>query len=548
MREFAQDDLASRMLARGELSPAHIDALAAVVADFHGRIGIARADGPFGSPEDVHDYALQNFAQMMPLFDDASDRASLVELSLWTEAEFAARATAFRRRKADGFIRECHGDLHLGNIALVDGSITIFDCIEFNDHLRWIDVMSEAAFAAMDLEDRGRPDLGHRFLNAYLEATGDYAGLAVLRFYLAYRALVRAKVVSLRQSQLAPGSERSASLAEFRGYVRLAQRYARQLQPAIVITHGLTGCGKTTLTQALVELTGAVRVRTDIERKRLHGLSSRARTASALDSGLYAPDVTKETYRRALSLAGEIVGAGDIAIVDGTFLKRWQRDLFREFAAAQGIPFVIVSFAADIATLRRRVEERARRGADASEADVSVLEHQVHTCEPLGADELSYVVSYDAGTPLDHAQRLESWREVLDRLAVPKLASGRPPPAVDPDLAAKVAFLSRPGSYPEPTLRVDAIETHMSWVFLTDRHAWKLKKPVRYDYLDFSTAAVRRQHCIEEVRLNRRLTSGVYLEAVPLTQNADGQLSFGPAATVVDWLVRMRRLPEGVAC
>ncbi len=365
----------------------------------------------------------------------------------------------------------------------------------------------------------------------------------MLRFYLAYRALVRAKVLSLRQSQLALGTDRSALLAEFRGYVRLAQRYARRPQPAIVITHGFAGCGKTTLTQGLLELTGAVRVRTDIERKRLHGLSAQARTGAALDSGLYAPEVTKETYRRVLSLAGKIADAGDVAIIDGTFLKRWQRDLFREFAATQGIPFVIVSFAADNATLRRRVEARMRHGADASEADISVLEHQLRTHEPLAADELSLDVAYDAGAPVDHSRHPESWREVIERLATAGPAPEALRLAVDPGLAAKVAFLSQPGSYREPTTRVETIETHMSWVFLTDRDAWKLKKPVRYDYLDFSTEAARHQHCVEEVRLNRRLSSGVYLDVVPLTQDAALRLLLGPGAAVVDWLVRMRRLP-----
>lgn len=117
------------------------------------------------------------------------------------------------------------------------------------------------------------------------------------------------------------------------------------------------------------------------------------------------------------------------------------------------------------------------------------------------------------------------------------------PHAVDPGLAAKVAFLARPASYPEPTSRVDTVETHMSWVFLTDRHAWKLKKPVRQSYLDFSTAAARRFCCDEELRLNRRLTHGVYLDVVALAVDPSGKLRLGPGGAAVDWLVRMRRLP-----
>jgi aminoglycoside phosphotransferase family enzyme len=117
------------------------------------------------------------------------------------------------------------------------------------------------------------------------------------------------------------------------------------------------------------------------------------------------------------------------------------------------------------------------------------------------------------------------------------------PQASDPGLAAKVRFLAEAQNYPEATGRVDIIETHMSWVFLTDRHAWKLKKPVRQSYLDFTTEAARRRNCVEELRLNRRLTKDVYLEVVPLTVDTDGRLRLGTDGAAVDWLVKMRRLP-----
>jgi len=549
MREFPQDDLASRVLARGALTAAHIDALAADVAAFHGRVEVARPDSSFGVPEDILGVALQNFAQILPLASDAPERADLDALHDWTQREFAACRPVFLQRRQDGFIRECHGDLHLGNIALVDGRITIFDCIEFNDHLRWIDVISEVAFVVMDLHDRGSAALAHRFLNAYLELTGDYAGLAVLRFYLAYRAMVRAMVTRLRVSQVEPGAAQAALLAEYRGYVALAKGYAEAPRPAIVITHGLAGCGKTTSSQALLELTGAVRVRSDVERKRMHGIGVLDRTGSGIASGLYAAEATRETYLRVRSAAHGIAAAGRIAIVDATFLQRWQRDLFRQLAADLGLPFVIVDFVAREATLRERIALRAEHGGDASDADLAVLEHQLRTQVPLAPDEQPFVVAHDAEVTLDRARDVESWREVLARLGLsgPATGNARPglPQAADPGLEAKVAFLSQPQAYPESTDHVDRIETHMSWVFLTDHHAWKLKKPVHHSYLDFSTEAARRMYCAEEVRLNRRLARDVYLGTVPLTLTADGQLRLAPDGTVVDWLVKMRRLPAG---
>ena len=424
MREFPQEALASRMLADGSLGTSHIDALAAEVAVFHGRVETAGAGTRFGSPDTVLRVALQNFDPIRPMRDDPDDRARQDVLRAWTEREHATRLRTFAQRKAGGFVRECHGDLHLNNIAVIGGEVTIFDCIEFNDELRWIDVMSEIAFTTMDLADRGRPDLAHRFVNAYLESTGDYAGLAVLPFYLVYRAMVRAKIACLRIGQLPSGDERTALVAEYRGYVDLATHYARPPRPAIVVTHGPSGCGKTTLTLGLLELIGAIRVRTDVERKRLHGLAAQARSGSGMDEGLYAPDSTERTYRRALALAEAVAAAGGVAIVDGTFLKRWQRDLFRARAAELALPFVILAFIAGDATLRGRIALRAQRVTDASEADSSVLDHQLRTGEPLEPDERACTVDFDAEAPEEQARDPATWRALCARLGI----AGTPSP------------------------------------------------------------------------------------------------------------------------
>jgi len=416
MREFPQAALASHVLARGELTPAHIDALAADVAAFHSRIAVARADSAFGIPDDILRLALENFDATRAAAEGPSERAGLDALHDWMRREHAACAPRFVQRREQGFVRECHGDLHLGNMALIDGRLTIFDCIEFNDRLRWIDVMSEVAFVVMDLQDRGAPALAHRFLNDYLEITGDYAGLPVLRFYLAYRAMVRAKVTRLRVNQMEGGEARSELLAEYGAYLGLARHYARPPSPAIVIAHGLSGCGKTTLTQEFLELTGAVRIRTDVERKRLHGLAGEERTGSAIATGLYTPEATRATYRRVLTDTHCVVAAGDIAVVDAAFLHRWQRDLFRQLAAELGIPFVIVAFAATEATLRRRLAQRSREGGGASDADAAVLEHQLRTQEMLAPDEQSFVVGFDAEAPRHRANDPKVWRPVLARL------------------------------------------------------------------------------------------------------------------------------------
>lgn len=542
MREFPQDALASRLVARGELSPADIDALAEKVAAFHSASGVAPRDGAFGAPDEILRVAQQNFAQIRPHLE-MTERNELEELLAWTEREHAARRSALVRRREEGFVRECHGDLHLNNIARIDGELTIFDCIEFNPSMRWIDVMSEVAFTLMDLHYRGRVDLARRFLNAYLERTGDYAGLAVLRLYLVYRALVRAKIARLRAAQLEASAARRALLAEYRAHVTLARSYAQSSHPALVVTHGLAGCGKTTLSQALLEAIGAVRARSDVERKRLHGLGALERGGNGIDRGLYAAEATEATYRELGALAREIVGAGLVAIIDATFLKRWQRDQFRDLAAELGVAFVIVDFLASATTLRRRIAERAAKSSDASDGDLAVLDHQLRSREPLAPEEQAFVVAYDAEAPLERVREPDAWRAVRDRIDAARPVASADCTASDPGLGAKVAFLSRPASYAEPTQRVEVLETHMSWVFLTDTTAWKLKKPVRSSHLDLGTEAARRANCEEELRLNRRLSDDVYLGSVPLALDAQRGLRLGGGDNVVDWLVKMRRLP-----
>jgi predicted kinase len=286
--------------------------------------------------------------------------------------------------------------MHLGNMLLLDGRVVVFDGIEFNDDLRWIDVLSEVAFAVMDLEDRGRPDFARRLLNAYLERTGDHAGAAVLPFYLAYRAMVRAKVASIRSRQAdVKGEERARLAAECRGYLDLADRYSRPGRPILVVTHGLSGSGKTSVSQRVLEATGAIRVRADVERKRLFGLGPLDRG----DDSLYAPEATERTYSRLAEAAEAIIRAGFPAIVDATFLSRARRDTFRRLAAQLGVAFVTLDVQAEESMLRERVARRARESGDASDADIRVLEGQLRTREPLGADERRDAVPVESDRP-----------------------------------------------------------------------------------------------------------------------------------------------------
>lgn len=419
MHEFSQEALADRVLARGELTSRHMDALAALVAGFHLRTQCSVENDGYGAPEAIWASVAQNFAQIRALSIQAAHLQLLDEVEAWSRREHERLHEFFVRRKREGGVRECHGDLHLGNIVFLDGEPRVFDCIEFNPDLRWIDVMNEVAFLVMDLQAASRQDFAGRFLNAYLESTGDYGGLSVLRYYLVYRAMVRAKINLLRARQLEPGTEESYSLEkQFRRYLALAQSCARPPRPFVLIAHGFSGSGKTTLSQPLLELIGAIRIRSDIERKRMHGISLTDRPRPGVASGLYSANVTDSTYQRLLDLTRAILDSGYGVIVDATFLKRRYRDMFCAFATRAGVPFSIVDFTLRDEILRERIAARLQQGQDASDADLAVLEHQLATHEPLQAAETAFVFTYDASRPADDAQRPLSWTPLLQRLSL----------------------------------------------------------------------------------------------------------------------------------
>lgn len=381
MKRFNQENLLNRLIKQGRLAATHIDSLAKQVAEFHEAAEVSKANTQFGTPDSVREAVVDNFETLIPALAEPL-RAIAKELEEWSLFHFDKLREEFEHRKRSGMVRACHGDMHLGNMFLEDDEVVVFDGIEFNESFRWIDIMNEVAFAVMDLEDRGRPDFANRFLNKWLEHSGDYGGLRLLRFYLLYRAMVRAKVDAIRLNQGDLDlSERRHLTSDCQGYLKLARRYTEPIAPKLVITSGPSGSGKTTGTEDLIERTGAIRVRSDVERKRLHGLSP-------LDSSggrIYSAEDTRRTYDRLTEVATQIVEAGFTAVVDATFLKREERDRFGRLARRLGVPFLILKFEASPDLLRQRIRNRQAESDDASEADIAVLEAQLATAEPLDA-------------------------------------------------------------------------------------------------------------------------------------------------------------------
>ncbi|NOT67800.1 MAG: AAA family ATPase [Methylophilaceae bacterium] len=393
MRRFASARQMDLLLARSLVTPTHIDRLAATLARFHAALPSATLDSAYGTAVEILAPVIQNFNQLAPLLD-AADKTLLGSLRSASEREYAACMPWLEQRRQKGWIRECHGDLHLGNIVLLKDEPTPFDGIEFKAEFRWIDVMSEIAFLVMDLLDHNRADLAFRFLNGYLELTGDYAGVKVLRFYLAYRAMVRAKISAIRaHQQNAQPAQIKDSLAACRSYMALAVTCLARKQ-ALIITHGLPGCGKTTVAQVLLERLQAIRIRSDVERKRLFGLTPLQLSCSSIADGIYSTDATQRTYTRLHEIARGLLNAGFPVIVDAAFLKHAEREQFHQLAREMSVPFVILNVQAQADTLRRRILQRQEQARDASEANLAVLDKLQLAQEKLTEHELAHTVEF----------------------------------------------------------------------------------------------------------------------------------------------------------
>jgi len=389
MRRFEESARLDHVCARGELAPQHLSALAQTLDDFYARAERALPATELGAPALVRGYALDNFLDLQRVLTDAQSQATLDALQHWTQQQFDALEPLMQTRWQGGWVRECHGDLHLGNLVLLGQQICPFDCIEFSAALRWIDVLSDLAFTYVDLLAHQQPGLACWFINDMTSRLGFYQSAALLRFYAVYRCLVRAKVAAIRVQQT--GGDVSAVSMQ----LALARQLGAPKTQRLTLTHGLSGCGKTWLTDQLLQSDGdgnTLRLRADVERKRLFGVAAQASSGSGLNSGLYAPDAHRITYNHLREAAGVLLRAGWSVIVDATFLRRADRESFKQLATGLGVPFDVLAPQATPEQLRARIQARQVSGQDASEATLEVLAQQMRQMEPLTATEKSWVV------------------------------------------------------------------------------------------------------------------------------------------------------------
>ena len=397
MRRFDQEMRLDTQLELGELSVADMKELGRNIATRHTAAPVVDEDQRETNISRTKDFIWDNFAALDGFVDDAE----LKLLHRWTEREIGKLETTLWQRFDDGFVRDCHGDLHLANLVRLPGGITTFDCIEFSTDLRHIDVACDIAFLIMDLVSRKRHDLAAHFLNRYLERTGDYGSMELLSLYFVYRCLVRAKVAAIRSQERELDSERVPDMAEIRHYTDMALRQIAERVPTLVVTFGLSGSGKTWVSGQLMAAMPAMRIRSDLERKRMFGLSESERSDSAVESGLYSKDASHRVYQHLCKTAGAILQAGHNVILDAAFLHASERAMAIAVAQECGVPCVLLAITAPTEILRKRIQERTNRATDASEADLEILEYQLRKLEPLTEQEKAIAMSCENSGDID---------------------------------------------------------------------------------------------------------------------------------------------------
>ena len=387
MRRMPQEGMFDRLAIAGRITRQHMQALAGQLARFHQSAERGPHIDAFGTPDNIARPIRQNFSQTEKYIGDCIAHGQFERLRDYSEAFLRTQKNLFNDRITHRHIVDGHGDLHLRNMCLYHEEVVIFDCIEFNQALRAGDNLSDIAFLTMDLEARGLKDLGNVFLNAYLEQTGDYPGVALLDFYQVYRAYVRGKVTAFLQDSAADAAERADARREAAAYFTQAEHYIVARDPGLIITCGLSGSGKSTAARRVAESLDGIVVRSDAVRKQLAGMTLGQRDSSDFGQGIYNPEMTRTTYSTMLQHATTITASGRWAILDATYPTREYRRAAAEMARTLDMPFAILHCSAPHGELLRRLVERNAAGTDVSDATVAILEAQSQGFEKPGENE-----------------------------------------------------------------------------------------------------------------------------------------------------------------
>jgi uncharacterized protein len=395
MRQFPQETLFSELFASGKLEANHLEELGRVVAKYHAEAVTNDYIRSFGEISQVRLAIDENYQQAAKYIGGPQTKAQFQETKQYTDNFFVQHPELFKSRIDNNYICECHGDLHLRNIAIWHDKIMLFDCIEFNEPFRFVDVMYDVAFTVMDIEAKGRKDLGNAFLNTYVEQTGDWEGLQVLPLYLSRQAYVRAKVSSfLLDDPHIPAAVKEESAKTASAYYHQAWEYTKPQQGQVILMSGLSGTGKSTTAKHLARKINAVHLRSDAVRKHLAGIP-------LLEKGgneIYTPEMTQKTYSRLLALGITLANQGWSVILDAKYDRQDLRAVAISQATEHKLPLHILNCTAPLEVLKERLLNRT---GDIADATADLLASQIKQSEPFTDQEQSYITVVDTTQPLD---------------------------------------------------------------------------------------------------------------------------------------------------
>ncbi|HEY82832.1 MAG TPA: AAA family ATPase [Dehalococcoidia bacterium] len=362
MRRLPQQAMMNVLLAQDRVSPQMLTRVAEKLAEFHRSAQTGPAISAFGDLGTITGNTEENFSQTEKYIGRTISQERYQHIRDYTNSFIAQNTDLFRRRVAEGRIRDCHGDLHAAHICFCD-DICIYDCIEFNDRFRYGDVASEVAFLAMDLDHYGRADLSRHFVKSYVARSQDEELMRLLNFYKCYRAYVRGKVESLKLDDpyITPEEKRrTEDIAA--SYFDLAHAYTWS-RPVLFITVGLVGTGKTTLSQALAKRLGLVVISSDVTRKRLAGIPLTEHRLEEFDRGIYSAEFTRRTYDKLFEEAKDTLGQGGSVILDASFIKRAERLRAKSLAEEMNADFIILECVLDEENVKRYLAQRWQQGS-----------------------------------------------------------------------------------------------------------------------------------------------------------------------------------------
>lgn len=402
MRHIPYERLFIGMLHNNEVTPELLDRLADRLAYFHSHAAGGPQITSFGSNHVIYQNLKENFEQTIAFIGRTIDAQTHEAVSTLALEFLEKHQSLFQERMARGFIRDCHGDLHLEHVVILD-EIMLYDCIEFNDRFRYCDTAADLAFLLMDLDFIGYPAFADRIAVRYAERSGDREILRLLGFYKSYRAFVRGKVEGfiLDEAEVSE-SERQSARETAKKYFALSLAYLKPPRPPLlVITTGLMGTGKSYLASRLGQRLGIRPLRSDVIRKEIQGLSPLARRFERYGTGIYSAEATEQTYEALFERAAKALQGGESVIVDASFGRFGHRERARALAHKAGARFRLVECKAPQAVIRRRMEERVIKEDEPSDGRWEIFKEQEAHFEPVRQDESSLTRSWDSATDLD---------------------------------------------------------------------------------------------------------------------------------------------------